>query len=379
MISVQNKILKFDFNIKNEVIKGIIDEENKIITFNAVRLNLDNLSPIIEISENATISPTLDSNHNFNNPIDYVVCAENGDTSTYTIVINNREVNTENFITHFWITVGDKILEADIDNESIRIMLDVGQIELSSITPSITISEYANISDYNLPKDFREPTNYKVTAENGDVKEYTVFLNNPRIDAIAYGNKFYVKAKLYVLGDFLFEENETPVAYISDGVNSYFLPLLDKSYSEYNYKSRTNVIVQIPENIPTNDNYTLYVGIDNSFVEYDQPLNILSQNYPKLTSLNTNTLKNNDTMIINEKNLGVIGVQAENIRYIISPYYYWRNTTLNNKKTEFTLLIDGRTDFLINFSGQKEFNVFLMDDDRRYGESFQIKVAGIYN
>ena len=90
MISVQNKILKFDFNIKNEVIKGIIDEENKIITFNAVRLNLDNLSPIIEISENATISPTLDSNHNFNNPIDYVVCAENGDTSTYTIVINNR-------------------------------------------------------------------------------------------------------------------------------------------------------------------------------------------------------------------------------------------------------------------------------------------------
>ena len=84
-------------------------------------------------------------------------------------------------------------------------------------------------------------------------------------------------------------------------------------------------------------------------------------------------------MIINEKNLGVIGVQAENIRYIISPYYYWRNTTLNNKKTEFTLLIDGRTDFLINFSGQKEFNVFLMDDDRRYGESFQIKVADIYN
>ena len=140
VMSVQNKILKFDFNINNEVIKGIIDEENKIITFNTVGLNLDNLSPIIEISENATISPTLDSNHNFNNPIDYIVYAENGDTSTYTIVINNREVNTENFITYFWITVGDKILEADIDYESNRIMIDVGQIELSSITTSITIS-----------------------------------------------------------------------------------------------------------------------------------------------------------------------------------------------------------------------------------------------
>ena len=74
---------------------------NKIITFNTVGLNLDNLSPIIEISENATISPTLDSNHNFNNPKDYVVYVENRDTSTYTIIINNREVNTENFITYF--------------------------------------------------------------------------------------------------------------------------------------------------------------------------------------------------------------------------------------------------------------------------------------
>ena len=55
-------------------------KKNKIITFNTVGLNLDNLSPIIEISENATISPTLDSNHNFNNPIDYIVYAENGDT-----------------------------------------------------------------------------------------------------------------------------------------------------------------------------------------------------------------------------------------------------------------------------------------------------------
>ena len=161
------------------VIKGIIDEENKIITFNAVRLNLDNLSSNI-FDPALTISPTLDSNHNFNNPIDYVVCAENGDTSTYTIVINNREVNTENFITHFWITVGDKILEADIDNESNRIMLDVGQIELSSITPSITISEYANISDYNLPKDFREPTNYKVTAENGDVRGIYCFFKQSK-------------------------------------------------------------------------------------------------------------------------------------------------------------------------------------------------------
>ncbi|MBI9059449.1 MAG: DUF5018 domain-containing protein [Labilibaculum sp.] len=77
------------FSIQNQYRETIIDEENKTILIYAEKgVELSELIPTLEISEEATILPSLEEAQDFSNPIEYTVTAQNQDYQTiYTVNI----------------------------------------------------------------------------------------------------------------------------------------------------------------------------------------------------------------------------------------------------------------------------------------------------
>lgn len=91
--SNEKQILSFELNIDNESFIGNINHNDLTIDVETYK-DVSNVSPIITISENATISPNTNEIQNFNNPIEYTVTAQDGTNSTYTVNILKREINS---------------------------------------------------------------------------------------------------------------------------------------------------------------------------------------------------------------------------------------------------------------------------------------------
>jgi len=68
---------------------GIIDEAQKTITFQLDKGTIVTaLTPVITVSEKATVSPASGVPQNFTSPVVYTVTAENGSTQKYTVTVN---------------------------------------------------------------------------------------------------------------------------------------------------------------------------------------------------------------------------------------------------------------------------------------------------
>lgn len=76
--------------------QGVISEENK--TINLIlpsETDLTSLAPVITISEKASINPKSESIQDFSSPITYTVTAEDGSTSSYTIMLTLSPNNAD--------------------------------------------------------------------------------------------------------------------------------------------------------------------------------------------------------------------------------------------------------------------------------------------
>lgn len=89
----ESKILSFKVNFSGQLIEAEIDEVNKQIYFNSGDYDISLISPIIEISDYASILPSSQTSQDFNSPIEYTVTAENDTESTYTITANKPSIN----------------------------------------------------------------------------------------------------------------------------------------------------------------------------------------------------------------------------------------------------------------------------------------------
>lgn len=95
--SSEAKITSFTFDSEIVTEQPVIDEENGIITFkvnDAATIEQLKLSPIIEVSEKATVTPASGIKQDFSNNqgVEYVVIAEDGTTKKYTVSIDGRIV-----------------------------------------------------------------------------------------------------------------------------------------------------------------------------------------------------------------------------------------------------------------------------------------------
>lgn len=161
--------------------EAMIDETNKTIILVTDQPNLTSLTPIIAVSNNATVSPASGIAQDFTNKVIYTVTAEDGSTVKYTatVTVTTMELpkSSKKEITNFSILKAGKGRTAVINEVDKTITLANYGTDLKALSPKISVSEGAMISPAPIKKlDFTNPVTYKVTAKDGSSTEYTVII-----------------------------------------------------------------------------------------------------------------------------------------------------------------------------------------------------------
>jgi hypothetical protein len=370
----ENKLLAFTLPIAGEEVVGTIDEANKVVNFNVAGADLTNLTPTVQISENATISPSASVAQNFKNVVAYTIIASDGTPAIYRVIVNNRPLSTENEIKLFSISNGTVTSEAIINREDGIISFDFGDLDRTNLTPAIEISEYASVSpSLDNPQDFTNPVVYVVTAENGDQFQYKVIANLPVISNDGLGNvtsKFFSGAIIVVVGKFIDLSLPNSKIELSDGTNKYPLEIITATNSFNGLIQNSRITATIPASTPTNTNYEIiYSGIGFQHVS-DYTVDIKQENSPLPLTVDKMEYNYDDELIITGENLTeYIGIPSLNGSfYLMDPR--GSEITLNADRTELRVILDIRQLFPSYFGREaQEFNISFFDSERRIGRT----------
>lgn len=128
---------------------------------------------------------------------------------------------------------------ADVDPVNLTVTVTVEPMDISSIEPEITVSEKALITEPSSIQD-GVPATYIVTAENGDVVEWTVTVN------VQYGVSFLLDGiKIILTGGWEYSDDATWNSYMGAGV-----PGIDVDSGQslgYVYEERYDLAMGAPD------------------------------------------------------------------------------------------------------------------------------------
>ncbi|MEO2126800.1 MAG: hypothetical protein ABGW91_01455 [Christiangramia sp.] len=372
ILSSEKKILSFQLPIDGAYVEGSINQEDNIISFNTTGQELNGLKPKITYSEKARISPSESAAQNFSTEIAYTVYAEDGSTAVYRVNVNNRQLSTEKQILSFVVKLEDEDVEAVINEDEKEIYIDVGS-HTNDFETAITISEKATIERIGDSFDYTKPIEYKVTAEDGSYAIYELQVNKPNIDGAAGWVErllFFPGAEVIVSGKFL-DIDENTTFYLENSSGTRIFPQITKKESYTDDFARTEMYItfmEIPDNAPTGI-YRLVVEINGYTLTYDN-FDILNEEVPRVSSSEKTEYHLNDTLVLHGTNLKpYIMIPDNGSRYLIF------NTgsvhvEVNEDKTELRFVMDYHYDQF--FWPEEVKNVYLMDEDRRIGESIEL-------
>lgn len=338
-LSTENKILSFELTIDNNIFIGQVDHFNKVITIETAGLESHpSLIPKIEVSPYATISPSISTDQNFNNTIEYTVTAQNGDIAVYKVITNNtRALSSEKKILSYSIEYGEKVYTGTIDHDALTIDIDINFGIIGSAV-YITASEAATITEKENDEGFVNlhlPVTYTVTAEDGSTNDYVM---NPNI--CEFGSRFYIfySNAVPLVGGFNIDLTVTNSAVILENdTHSYTL-----TYSDYNVEPSNEIVgvsggfrIHFPEDIVSASDYKLRYKVNGEIkAEAERLVDIIAENVPVINSSNQNTYSRGDTMILYGANLvpGILVDAHNGSDYVYFPPYL----SVNNEKTELT-------------------------------------------
>ncbi len=121
------------------------------------------VTPTITISPKAAISPS--GSQDFSSSVTYTITAENGTTKTVVVTVTVAPGSNAKNITAF--TIPGQVGASTINNSTRTVTLSVpNATNVTSLTPSIQVSAGASISNLGQVRNFTNPVNYTVTAEN---------------------------------------------------------------------------------------------------------------------------------------------------------------------------------------------------------------------
>ncbi|UNY97601.1 hypothetical protein MQE36_10945 [Zhouia spongiae] len=167
---------------------GTIDETNKTITLHIPEGSLDaDLIPSVEYSTGATISPSAENP--LTEGVDYIITAENGDTSTYKIIYNyipnerkilidlyhanqnnllNWDITSLNIAEWEGITLYDqRVNQIDFTNKDIETLTaDVGK--LSELTDLVVQNTDSDLKLTSIPQEIGNLTKLRSLFLNGN-------------------------------------------------------------------------------------------------------------------------------------------------------------------------------------------------------------------
>ncbi|MDR2741634.1 MAG: DUF5018 domain-containing protein [Treponema sp.] len=145
---------------------GEISEQAIVITV-PYGTDITSLSPTITFTGSA-VTPASGTAENFTNPVTYRVTAGDGSTRDYTVIVRLAEPGTK-AITSF--AVGSAT--GEISEQTIAITVPYGS-DITSLSPTITFTGNAVTPASGTAQNFTNPVTYRVTADDGSTRDYTV-------------------------------------------------------------------------------------------------------------------------------------------------------------------------------------------------------------
>lgn len=173
--SAENLIVSFLFEVDGEQFPASVNQVANIVEVELpYQTDLSSLAPSIWTSTKSSVSPASGTSQNFESSINYVVTAENGDTRSYEVIVTAP--SDQNFITSFSVSDGTVNLIGAIDETSRRIRVELPDgVDWEVLTAEVEHSALSGISPNPMePISLKNGTVFRVTAENGDTREYTV-------------------------------------------------------------------------------------------------------------------------------------------------------------------------------------------------------------
>ena len=345
-----NTIRLFQLDINGDIFNGRIDQENNSISFDLYGAEVRSLTPTIEISEGARVSPSSGVTQDFSEDVFYTVTSENQEQRRYRVIVNNTPFSSENAILNFEIEIDGETVQARVDENLKEIAFESGSYDISALAPQIVLSDRATISPASGEVvDFTVPVIYTVTAENGDSVDYTLAINKAfKVDAYTlmgprYGAQIlFTHAKLYINLEFLDLTQEGAQLLLDDGVNSFELPILETEYFENFTIKVYHVVTKIPEYISSSSNYKLVFRSDTQTLASDFLIDVLAENAPKISGVNQSSYREGDTLIVTGEHLtDYIGVPSNGQFFLFNPQSSSIDVELNPEQTEYKLLLEG--------------------------------------
>lgn len=367
-LSSENKIISFKIKPNDVSFTGKINHGTQLVTIETIGLEQNNsIIPEIQISEKATVFPDPSIPQNFNQSVEYIITAENGDKAIYTVKIINRPLSVEKNILSFNFNVGGELFKGKID-ENLQHITITTFVDVTNISPEITISDSATISPLPAEKiDFTNEVNYTVTAEDGSTKIYTVQVIKQEI----YGTikNCYIRATSFAVVNFLDISSGKFELVLENELNSYKLNYFDLEFWENDGINYTNFYFTFSEDIVSANNYKLKFKIDGKIkAETPYSIDVLAENAPKITSSNKVSYNYTDTLILRGENL-VAGVRIPANGYIYG--FQGTDVNLNEEKTELSLQLSRNREMFPSWLGQESprpTRVMTFFNDR-YGDS----------
>ncbi|WP_132434878.1 DUF5018 domain-containing protein, partial [Natronoflexus pectinivorans] len=171
------------FNVPDQISSEINQEEQTITITVPFGTDLSQITPTIELSEKASVTPESGMPVDFSEGIVvFTVRAEDRTTKEYTVIIEVAP-NSEKSILSF--TIEGQIEETLINEETFEIIVFMPYgTDLSNLSPAIEISEGASVNpESGSSVDFSEvPVIFTVTAQNEDTQDYSVIINTTSDD-----------------------------------------------------------------------------------------------------------------------------------------------------------------------------------------------------
>lgn len=156
---------------------GTVDEDTKMVRLDfPAGTDVTHLTPIIIISNYATIEPKSGVAQDFTNPVYYTVTSLSGSTSQYMVEAVVHDADNEKSILSFRFDALDDSGVIDQIARTISFVLPAGT-DVTQLVPTIVVSEGATVNPASgVAQDFTNPVTYTVTAQNGTTAVYTVMV-----------------------------------------------------------------------------------------------------------------------------------------------------------------------------------------------------------
>ncbi len=222
-LSSEKEILSFNIPNKATVVK--IEGQN--ITVDVYEnVDITRLTPIIQISKDATINPSSGTTFDFSHPVNYVVTSQDGNSVFYTVTVN-QSLSRKKEIESFKLVGTEQILEREGNNLFVYVPYET---DITSVSTEITVSDKATVSpESGVQINFTNPQIYTVTASNGGTENYLVSVKkSPWRNVIKNGEAPFLrvdghslivfKDKMWLIGGWLGKYENNKATYV-DGEN----------------------------------------------------------------------------------------------------------------------------------------------------------------